>query len=117
MTRWSRRLAFGLLSIPIGFLLVFGILELAAGDIVGLGHLLLAVPLIAVALLVARRPVVAGRILTGGGLLVALVYLGLVVDRDAPAALVLLVTAVLMVPVAVGVTLIVTEASTGRRLT
>lgn len=113
--RWSRHMAFALLTIPIGFLLLFGILELAAGELGGIGHLVLAAPLIALAFVATRRPIVAGSILIGVGLFVAIAYLALVMDRDAPLALVALVEAILLVPVLVGIALVVSERPSGRR--
>ena len=104
--RWVLIGALVLLAVPIGFQLLFAIGEVAGGDLTGLTHGVLALPLIALAVAALRRPTLAGAILLGLGVPIAIGYLLLVANRDFTIETILIVEAVLLMPVLAGALLV-----------
>jgi hypothetical protein len=93
-----------LLLVPLGFLALFMMGELAGGDVGGLSHLLQALPLLLVAAAAWRWPVRAGAVLVVVGLGVLVIYAILASSRF-EIGTIALVEAILAVPVVSGVLL------------
>ena len=108
-------LVIALLGVPIAFLLLFAVGEVAGGDASGLVHLVTAAPLLVLAIIALRRPALTGAILTLGGLAIAFGYLLLVSDRAFPVETIVIVEAILLLPVVAGILLIASVEAAGRR--
>jgi hypothetical protein len=63
-----------LLVVPAAFFCLFGVGEVASGDLSGLGHLLQAAPLVLLGLAALRWPTAAGAILLVVGLAIMAAY-------------------------------------------
>ena len=70
----QKNLGLGILLIPLGVLLLFAFGETFSGDFSGLGHLLQAAPLIALAALAWKKPFIGGMILASLSLILGILY-------------------------------------------
>jgi hypothetical protein len=105
--------ALALLAIPVGFLCLFAVGEIAAGDWSGLSHLVQALPLVLVGLAAYRWPAPAGWLLVAVGAAFVVLYAVLASSRFGIGT-VAIVEAVLAVPVVAGVLLVLAGRSPGR---
>ena len=69
-----KRVAIALLIIPLGILLLFTFGEVFSGDISGLQHLIQAIPLLLLAYLAYKKPLIAGIILLVISLALGILY-------------------------------------------
>ncbi len=70
----ARRIAYGILSIPAGFLLLFTFGEVLSGDLSGLSHLAQLVPIVVLAVLAIKKPKWAGMLLVSSSALLGIWY-------------------------------------------
>lgn len=107
-------LALALLAMPIGFLMLFTIGEVAAGDASGAVHAITALPLVILAIAAFRWPLPAGAILLVVGGAIAIAYLLPAEGRTLPIETVVIVESILLVPVLAGLILVVGSRSSRR---
>jgi len=104
---------FVLVVIPAAVLLLFAFGETASGDVGGLVHLIPATPLIVLAAVAWRRPLVGGVVLAGvGGLIAAFYPFGV----DGSALVVLSIELILFAPFVAGLLFIRAGWAEGDRL-
>lgn len=70
----QKMIGISLLSLTLGFLLLFTIGEVLSGDISGLSHLLQIVPILLLLILSFKKPKIAGFLLTSSSLTLGLLY-------------------------------------------
>jgi hypothetical protein len=107
IVRWPRgrgalkAIGMALLLVPLGFLGLFMVGEVAGGDVSGLSHAVQALPLILVAAAAWRWPLQAGAVMVLVGLGIVVVYAILASSRF-ELGTILIVEAVLAVPIVSG---------------
>jgi hypothetical protein len=102
---WPKTAGLALLVVPLGFLGLFTVGEVAGGDAGGLSHAVQALPLIVVAAAAYRWPLQAGCVLIAGGLAIVIAY-ALVASSRFEATTIAIVEAVLALPVVSGALLV-----------
>lgn len=70
-----KKVAFGLLAVPMGFLLLFTFGEVFSGDFSGLFHLLQIAPILLLILLVHKKPLIGGVFIAISGLFLGIFYI------------------------------------------
>ncbi len=70
-----KKVSYGLLAIPIGFLLLFTFGEVFSGDFSGFSHLLQIVPIVLLMLLIHKKPLVGESIIAIIGLFFGIFYI------------------------------------------
>jgi predicted membrane protein len=73
-SKLMKRIGIGLLSIPLGFLLLFTLGEVFSGDWSGLSHLIQAAPLILLILVAFKKPFIGGLLLSAISLILGTWY-------------------------------------------
>lgn len=91
-----RLVGFGLILIPITFLLLFTIGEVISGELSGYSHLVQIVPLVILAILARKKLKIAGLLLMITSILLGIFYA--IVMGNSPLSLKLMVELVLFLP-------------------
>lgn len=93
-----KSLATAILLIPIAFLMLFTVGELASGDLSGASHLLQLLPILILVVLGWKYPRVVGLILVAAAVVLGVLY---ALDNSMRVATIIIVEAILFVPLAI----------------
>ena len=90
-----KRVAYGLLAIPMGFLLLFTLGEVFSGDLSGLSHLLQITPIVFLLILTLKKPLIGGLLVTVISLILGFFY---IVRNPSHFGAIILVESLLFIP-------------------
>jgi ABC-type transport system involved in cytochrome c biogenesis permease subunit len=102
-----------LLLVPLGFLALFAVGEVADGDVSGLSHVVQALPLVLLAVVAWRWPLPSGALMVVIGVGIVVVYAIVASSRFGLESIVV-VEMILAVPVVSGVLFVMAGLSEGR---